>query len=177
MRSSFRPYTAAEEGHWAIGGLPLTRSELERGVPTVTTTAEELAEARKEGSSPAGPPVPESTAATGACARDSVTRDALASLRTVTQSAGLAVRFGAGMLNKPGSLVHAQPPTFAQARDRHHECAGHFGSPLVKALRLLWGYLHLLVLKPALNLAEWITESPARFVITLAVSAVIWFFA
>jgi len=80
------------------------------------------------------------------------------------------------MLNKPGSLVHAQPATFAQARDRHHECAGHFGSPLMKALRLLWGYFHLLAVKPALNLAEWITESPARCFITAAVGAVIWFF-
>jgi len=85
--------------------------------------------------------------------------------------------FLAGMLNKPGSLVHAQPPTFAQARDRHHECAGHFAAPALKLLRLVWGYFHLLVVKPVLNLAEWLTESPARFFVAVALSAVIWFFA
>ena len=99
------------------------------------------------------------------------------SIRRAWQVASLTATFLAGMLNKPGSLVHAQPPTFAQARDRHHECAGHFGSPLLKLLRLAWGYVHLLILKPALNLAEWLTESPARFTVALALSAVIWFFA
>jgi hypothetical protein len=40
----------------------------------------------------------------------------------------------------------------------------------------MWGYFHLLIIKPALNLTEWITESPARFTVALTLSAVIWFF-
>ena len=77
---------------------------------------------------------------------------------------------------KPGSLVHSQPPTFKQSRDRHHECARHYGHSAIRWPRLLWGYFHLLVIKPVLNLAEWVTESPARFFIAVAVIAVIWFF-
>ena len=99
------------------------------------------------------------------------------SIRRTVRTASLAVRFGAGMLNKPGSLYLSRPPSFAQARDRHHECAGHFGSPLLKVLRLAWGYVHMLAVKPALNLAEWLTESPARFAVALTLGAVIWFFA
>jgi hypothetical protein len=70
--------------------------------------------------------------------------------------------------------VHSQPPTFRQARDRHHECAGHFGTPVLRWLRLMWGYLHLLAVKPVLNLAEWVTESPARFFVAIAILAVLW---
>jgi len=145
----------------------------------VTITDEEV----REGSSLADSQVLDSTAEVRAYARAIVTPDEVPSLSVVTdgirrtaQVAGLAARFGAGLLNKPGSLYFSQPPTFAQARDRHHECAGHFGSPLLQLARLAWGYLHLLIVKPVLNLTEWITESPARFFIALILGAVIWIF-
>lgn len=146
----------------------------------MTVTA---SEGQKEEKEVLSDPVPETLCRQVRTRASSVTPDQGLPLPVVTdgirraaRTASLAARFGVAMLNKPGSLVHAQPATFAQARDRHHECAGHFGVPLVKGLRLLWGYIHLLVIKPALNLAEWITESPARFFITMAVGTVIWVF-
>lgn len=83
----------------------------------------------------------------------------------------------AAVLDKPGSLVHSQPPTFRQARDRHHECARHYEALILRWPRLLWGWFHLLAVKPALNLLEWVTESPARFFVSVAIAAVIWFFS
>jgi hypothetical protein len=73
--------------------------------------------------------------------------------------------------------VHAQPPTFRQARDRHHECASHFEAALLRYPRYLWGYFHLLIIMPALYLVVWVTESPARFFVTAALAAIIWFFS
>src|SRR5262249_33430664 len=103
-----------------------------KGELTVTTDVEEA----EEGSSLADAQEGESSGQMRACAT-SVAPDELPSPGVVTdgirrawQVASLTGTFMAGMLNKPGSLVHAQPPTFAQARDRHHECAGHFGAPL-----------------------------------------------
>jgi hypothetical protein len=141
-----------------------------------TTTVEEA----REGSSPADPQEPDSTAQSGACARESITRTTPASLRAVTQRVRLAgqvtaVRLGL-LLDKPGTLVHSQPPTFRQARDRHHECAGHFGTPALSGLRLLWGYVHLLVILPPLYLLAWVTESPLRLFIAAALVTAIWFF-
>lgn len=142
----------------------------------MTTVAEEV----KEGSSPELRDVPESTAQSRACARESVTPPASVTRDAVTQSARAARQAAVravAILDKPGSLAHSQPPTFAQARDRHHECAGHFSAPVLRWLRLTWGYAHLLLLKPALNLAEWITESPARLFITAALAAAVWFWS
>ena len=145
----------------------------------MTTVVEE----EREGSSLPAAPEADPIAQTRACAT-SLTPDGLPSpgvvtdsIRRTVQVASLAARFGAGLLNKPGSLYFSQPPTFAQARDRHHECAGHFGSPLLKLLRLAWGYAHLLAVLPPLYLLAWLTESPARLLIAAALSAVIWFFA
>jgi len=141
-----------------------------------------VVEEAKEGSSLADAPEMHPNGQKRACA-SSVTPDGLPSPGVVTDSIrrtartlALAARFGAGMANKPGSLYLAQPPSFAQARDRHHECAGHFGSPLLKLLRLAWGYVHLLTVKPVLNYAEVATSSPAWFFANVAIGFIIWFF-
>jgi hypothetical protein len=134
-------------------------------------------EAAREGSSPETPAAeanPESAQRTR-----SVTLPSLPAKEAVTQrvrKAGEVASRAAALLDRPGSLVHSQPPTFRQARDRHHECARHYRHSAVRWPRLLWGYLHLLAIKPALNLAEWLTESPARFLVAVTVAAVIWFF-
>ena len=63
----------------------------------------------------------------------SVTPDQVPSSGVVTDSirrAGQAAVRGLAVLDKPGSLVHAQPPTFRQAWDRHRECAGHYEAPI-----------------------------------------------
>src|SRR5690349_17220582 len=177
MRNSFRPYTAAEEGHYAIGGVPLTAAEIERGVPTVTTTPAELAEAAREGSAPALPEAAESTAESRACARDSVTRADSIAFQAVTHSARAVFRGGVSALaalDRAGSLPDAQPPTLRQAREWQHRCAGHYQSLLMRWPRLLWGYVHLLIVKPALNGLEWVTASPARAAVAAALLAVIW---
>lgn len=80
-------------------------------------------------------------------------------------------------LDRRGSLFDAQPPTFRQARTRHHECADHFQAGLLRWPRYVWGYFHLLIVKPLLNLAEWVTESPARFFVAVIIVAVIWFWS
>jgi len=146
----------------------------------VTVTA---SEEQREGKEVLSDPVPESLRRQVRARASSVTPGEGSSPGVVTDSirrtwqvATLAARFGAGMANKPGSLYLAQPPSFAQARDRHHECAGHFGSPLLKLLRLAWGYVHLLTVKPVLNYAEVATSSPAWFFANVAIGVVIWFF-
>jgi hypothetical protein len=138
----------------------------------VTTVREEA----REGSSLAVSP--EINAEAGAHARASVTLpSALPSAASVTarvRQAGELVSRAGALLDKPGTLVHAQPPTFRQAHDRHRECAAYFQLPVLRFARRAWGWFHLLVIKPALNGLEWVTESPLRAVIALAIAAVIW---
>jgi hypothetical protein len=141
----------------------------------MTTVSEE-----KEGQEAVPPEAaPESLCGQVRTRASSVAPPTAASLGAVTQrvrAAGqVASRVGA-LLDRPGSLVHSQPPTFRQARDRHHECACHYRHPLLRWQRLLYGYFHLLVIKPALNLAEWVTESQARFVVAALIVAAVWFF-
>jgi hypothetical protein len=94
------------------------------------------------------------------------------------RSARCKLASGVAALDTAGSLADAHPPTFRQARARHHECAGWFKTwPFVGWLRLAWGYAHLAVIKPALNLAEWITETPSRFFTALIIGAVIWYWS
>ena len=184
MRRSFRPYTDTEIGNYAIGGVPLTRAEMEVGVPTVTSTADEIRQARREleeGSFLVDEHEPESTADTGACARRSLTlppRTASSSAATAVtervQRAGEIVSKAAALLDRPGSLVHSQPPTFRQAWDRQMECARHYAKVYVRWPRALWGAVHVLLVKPALNLAEWLAESPARFIVAVVILGAIW---
>ena len=122
---------------------------------------------------------PESKAESAQRAR-SITLPPAAALTAVTERvrrAGQVASRAAAVLDKPGSLAHSQPPTFVQARDRHHECARHYEAPILRWPRLLWGWFHLLVIMPVLYLAVWVTESPARFLITAAITAAAWYFA
>ena len=123
---------------------------------------------------------PETLRGAGRTCATSITPPSATARGAVTQrvrAAGQAASRAGALLDRPGSLVHSQPPTFRQARDRHHECAGHYRHPLLHLPRLLWGYFHLLVVMPVLYLAVWLTESPARFFIAAAVAASVWFFA
>jgi hypothetical protein len=98
------------------------------------------------------------------------------SLQAVTErvrQAGDLASKAAGLLDKPGALAHSQPPSFRQARDRHHECAEHFSSAVLRGARLAWGYWHLLV-KAVLNGLEWVLESPLRFAVAALIVTVIF---
>lgn len=131
----------------------------------------------REGSATADEAVPEAAAGARAHARNSVTQADSVALEAVTQSARAAFRFTMAAIaaaDRAGSLGDAQPPTLRQARAWHHKCAGHYRAGILRWPRLLWGYLHLLIVKPALNGLEWVTASPARAAVAAAVLAVIW---
>ena len=138
----------------------------------------EIREAVREGSPPEIlPPTPEAESAQRV---RSVAQPASIAVQAVTDSAQAARRFLVSVpasLDRRGSLFDAQPPTFRQARTRHHECADHFQAGLLRWPRYVWGYFHLLIVKPLLNLAEWVTESPARFFVAVIIVAVIWFWS
>ena len=74
----------------------------------------------------------------------------------------------------PGTLLHAQPPTFHQAHVRHRECAGHYGHPAARTPRLAYGYAHLVFVKAPLNYAEWATDSPLRGAIHVLLGLAVW---
>lgn len=136
----------------------------------------EIVEAAREGSPPELPSA-EEPARRSAQARESITLPDSVAFQAVTQSARFLFRGGVSVLaavDRAGSLPDAQPPTLRQAREWHHKCAGHYQALLVRWPRLLWGYVHLLLVKPALNGLEWITASPARSAVAAAVLAVAW---
>ena len=136
----------------------------------------EIVEAAKEGSPPEFPSAEESTRRS-AQARESVTQADSVAFQAVTQSARFLFRGGVSVLaamDRAGSLPDAQPPTLRQARAWQHKCAGHYQSLLVRWPRLLWGYVHLLIIKPVLNGLEWVTASPARSAVAAALLAVVW---
>ena len=111
--------------------------------------------------------------------RDPTTQPASVALDAVTQGAqafrrGMASTLAA--LDRPGSLLDARPPTLKEARVWHHECAGHYDALLLSAPRLVWGYVHLLIVMILRGL-EWITGSPIRLVVAAAVATVIWYWS
>ena len=113
----------------------------------------------------------------GRTCASSVTPPDSVALQAVTQGARAVRRLlasGASALDRPGSLGDAQPPAFRQAREWHHRCAGHYGAAVIRWPRLAWGYAHLLLVMPALRLAEWVTASPARLAVALAVVFAAW---
>lgn len=75
---------------------------------------------------------------------------------------------------KQGTLADSQPPTFRQARARHHECAGHYTNRFGRGQRVAYGYLHMATVKPALNYLEWATESELRAAIHILLAAAAW---
>jgi len=74
----------------------------------------------------------------------------------------------------PGTLLHAQPPTFHQAHVRHRECAGHYGHVALRQPRLAYGYVHLVFVKAPLNYAEWATDSPLRGTVHVLLGLTVW---
>lgn len=92
-------------------------------------------------------------------------------------AAAFAVRAGAKaaeLADRPGSLVHAQPPTFAQAQARHHQRALRHEAPIIRYPLFAYGYLHLIFVKCALNALEWVTETPTRLIGAAVLILIIW---
>ena len=135
----------------------------------------EVREEAREGSpAETAPPSPDAESAQRA---KSLTQPQSVALDVVTQSGRAAFRFTMSVIaaaDRAGSLADVQPPTLRQARDWHHRCAGHYQAALLRWPRLLWGYVHLLIIKPALNGLEWVTASPARAFVAAALLAVAW---
>jgi hypothetical protein len=132
----------------------------------------------REGSAAADGAVPESNAEARAQARISLTRSDSVAFQAVTQSARFLFRGGVSALaaaDRAGSLPDAQPKTLRQARAWHHRCAGHYEAAAVRWPRLVWGYVHMTIVKPALNFAEWVTESPVRSAVAVVILTAIWF--
>lgn len=131
----------------------------------------------REGSALADEAVLDPSAETRAQARTSLTRRDSIAFQAVTQGARTVFRGGVSVLaalDRAGSLSDAQPPTFRQAREWHHRCAGHYQAAIIRWPRLAWGYVHLLTVMPALRFAEWVTASPARYAVAAALLAVAW---
>jgi len=151
-------------------------------LPAVTEVQEATREGSTEGSAleNAGP---ESEAGCAQRAK-SLTRTALTALTAFwavvtlrVQKAGVRV---AAVVDGPGSLVHDRLPTFAEAWGRQCECARHYKTamwcPWLRYPRYVWGFVYVCVVKPVLNLLEWLSESPLRFCITaVTVFAIYWF--
>lgn len=136
----------------------------------------EVREEAREGSPPETVSQPRN--AESAQRANSVTRTDSVAFQVVTQSARAGFRFTMSVIaaiDRAGSLGDAQPPTLRQARAWHHRCAGHYEALIVRWPRLLWGYVHLLLVKPALNAAEWVTASPIRSAVALVVFFAFWF--
>jgi hypothetical protein len=132
----------------------------------------------REGSAAADEAVPEPNAEARAQARTSLTQPSSIAFDVVTQSARFLFRGSMSALtamDRAGSLRDLQPPTLGETRAWHHRCAGHYATAVIRWPRLLWGYVHLLLVKPALMAAEWVTASPVRLVVALAVLAAFWF--
>jgi hypothetical protein len=135
----------------------------------------ELREEVREGSPP-GTIAPDANGQSAQRA-NSITQPSSIAFDAITQSARFLFRGGVSVLaavDRAGSLGDAQPPTLRQARAELHRCAGHYQAAFVRWPRLAWGYVHLLIIKPALNGLEWVTFSPARLAVALAVVAAIW---
>jgi len=136
-------------------------------------------EAEREGSPLPRVQAPESNAEPRAYPRESVALSSLPALAPVTErarAAGAALARAAEYLDRPGSLVHARPPSLARAREFHQGAAARHGAPALRAARLLYGYLHLLLVKPSLNFLEWATETPLRLAVAVIIGLVVWYF-
>jgi len=87
---------------------------------------------------------------------------------------GKAQAARATLLEKQGTLLHSQPPTFIQAHTRHQESAAHFRNRGLAGQRMAYGWFHLTVIKPSLNYAEWATESELRLIIHVLLGLAVW---
>lgn len=87
-----------------------------------------------------------------------VTARSRRSLASVAAGHAAALRAGAPVT---GSL-----PSLAAQRTRVHEAAAQWEHRALRHGRIAWGYLHLLAIKPVLNMLEWVTETFPRFAVT-----------
>lgn len=139
-----------------------------------------VSEEAREGSALAVPQDPEINAEAGAHARTSIALPCALPSTAVTvrvRQAGVAAAKALALLDRPGTLAHSQPPTFREAHGRHRECADWFRSPVLRRLRMAYGWLHILFVKTVLNGLEWVTESPLRAVSAAALAVAIWFWS
>lgn len=144
------------------------------------TQSDQITEkAAREGSPPADAG-PEINAQARARARATVTRPAPVALDAVTAGARAVRRHGrsvTALLDRPESLFDTRPPSFREVRAWHRQCAVHYSAGLIRWPRQLWAFIHLFVIMPALRAAEWVTASPARFAVALAVALVVWYWS
>jgi hypothetical protein len=141
------------------------------------TTASEETGLREAGKAVEPDASPESLRRQARTCATSVPPAALLPSREVTQRARtvrLLLARAADYLDRPGSLVHAQVPTFARARELHHDAAGRHSARPFAHMRLVWGYGHLLLIKPVLNFLEWVTETPLRFFAAVTLCVIVW---
>lgn len=137
----------------------------------------ELREEVREGSAPetAGP----DANAESAQRANSITRPSSVAFDAITQSARWVRARVVRLLTRLFARPESQPgyrPTFPGARDWHHKCADYYaGVPVMRWLRLMYGYAHLLLIKSVIDFTEWFTESPARFLGVVAVALTFWF--
>jgi hypothetical protein len=78
------------------------------------------------------------------------------------------------LLDKQGTLLHAQPPTFHQAILRHHECASHYRRKPVRRARVAYGWGHTALIAAPLFYLHWATDSPLRLTIHAGLAAAVW---
>jgi len=73
-----------------------------------------------------------------------------------------------------GSLLQVRPSSLAEAHTRHLHAAGAFGARWLRWPRLAWAYLIHLPIKTAAHLIDWVTESPARALVTALLLTAAW---
>jgi hypothetical protein len=108
------------------------------------------------------------------CAVETGTGEVAVPVPSPVSLPGRARDWAVSLAEKKGSLAQSQPPTFAGALRRHHECAGHYDSRLAGGGRLLYGYVHTVTVKPVLNYLEWATDSPLSLIIHVLIGVAVW---
>ena len=72
------------------------------------------------------------------------------------------------------SVVQVKPPSLAEHHARHREAVAHREAAIARWPRRTWGAFHVLLVA-VLRGVEWVTETPVRFVLTVAFLASLWF--
>lgn len=75
-----------------------------------------------------------------------------------------------------GSLLHAQPPSLAQAWVRHRQSAQHYQGWILRLPRYAWGCLHV-ALMAALYALSWVFDSPVKLIAAAGLLAACWFWS
>lgn len=89
--------------------------------------------------------------------------------------AALGQFLGAFVIPRGTNLLAVDHGSLLSAHQRHREAAAQWDYPPVRVFRRTWGFLHLLV-KALLDIAEWVTESPARTItaVIATVACLFW---